>query len=354
MLKYLALLILLIPPLVAEESENDNESAENKWDRVAIFGDSRGELGEPSGLNEDILGKLLKLIQIQEVKAVFSTGDMVLGIGKKNHETPSPENLMAPAPEKDIYGNRWAKKGYVYSTEIFRKQLQAFSQLYKEKLGNTPFYPLIGYDEALGPDSLLIFKDHFGLKNVQIIDHYLVYSVTIGNASFIMLSTNYYDMGQKKIKEHVLSIPVLEWLSRELKEKAKTSPFLFVLGHEPAFSTTAPSGDYRGLDQEPFLRDVFWHLLQDNGVLAYICSDEHLYDRTDRQGVWQIISGGGGAPLTKRNLEKAFFHFLLMNIPVDAEENPVIDVLDVNGRIRDSFELKTNRRPIYQLRISKE
>lgn len=320
---------------------------------VAILGNSRSEEDNATGINEKVLSKVLNQVKTQNPKAVFFTGDLVIGMIADKQSLGAQEGaIVVPGPEKDIYNNRWKRNGFVYNNLAFEKQLQTFSGLYKQSLGNTPFYPIPGFYESLGPDSFEKFAKVFSIKDPHMIGNNFVYGVAIGDAYFVILSTTYYDPVKKTVVEHALSGSILGWLNKELKDKTQKYPYVFVIGYEPAFSTTSASGEYRGLDRADDQRDLFWKILQDNNVVAYIASHEHLYDRTDRGGLWQIISGGAGAPLTKRNLEKAFYHYLLLVVPNEPDFNPLLRVIDSNGVIRDEFELKTNRKPIYQLRIS--
>lgn len=349
MKKFILFLLLNAALFSVDTIPPDVPSGKTSGVKVAILGDSRGEPTDKKGFNEYVLGRLFSLIKRDNPQAVFFTGDLVLGLGESK-DVPESESSVS-APEKDLYGNRWKKKDLVYSPTIYAKQLANFSQLYQSKLGKIPFYSVLGFYESLGPNSFNIFNKQFNLQTQQVGNH-LVYSVPIGNAYFILVTTTYYNPTHKHVEEHYISQPLLDWLSKELKEKAANYPFVFVLGHEPAYSTTSASGYMSGLDSNDPMRDQFWKILQDNNVTAYISGREHLYDRSDRNGVWQIITGGAGAPLTQRNLEKAFYHYLLLTIPDDADNNPSLKVIDANGNIRDEFELKSNRKPIYQLRIS--
>jgi hypothetical protein len=70
-----------------------------------------------------------------------------------------------------------------------------------------------------------------------------------------------------------------DWLADDLA--ASNKPWKLVFGHEPAFER--PDDDYgdlrliSSLDKYPANRDLFWQLLQDNGVDAYICGQMHRY-----------------------------------------------------------------------------
>jgi 3',5'-cyclic AMP phosphodiesterase CpdA len=85
--------------------------------------------------------------------------------------------------------------------------------------------------------------------------------------------------------------PDLAWLEVQLlAAKTAGAEHIFVFGHEPALGITG---------RDDMLRDAaaFWELLVRHGVDAYICGHEHIYGRASRSGVYQVITGGAGAPL---------------------------------------------------------
>jgi hypothetical protein len=89
---------------------------------------------------------------------------------------------------------------------------------------------------------------------------------------------------------------------------------IFVFGHEPAFpigghlddclpdvgwflKDTSDSSRLIHIEE----RDRFWGMLETYDVDAYICGHEHNYGRQSVDGVYQIVSGGAGAPLYELN-----------------------------------------------------
>lgn len=325
--------------------------------RVAILGESFSDERDSMGFNEEIFGRLLRLISQKKPSAVIFAGDLALGLERKkgtSQVTYAPlENI--PGPETDVYGDNWPSEGYFYDSQSYRKELEAFSgmwsKIFDEKI---PFYPIVAKHEALGPGSAALFKDQFKVKNLASPDaSELAYTVPIGGALFVVFSTARYDEAAKSVVEHEISPALLDWLEDVLEEASKKYNFVFVIGNEPAFSTTASSGNYRGYDKHATQRDAFWKILLNYHVTAYFCAHERLYDRTNRYGIWQIISGGAGAPLYKREFDKAFYHYLLLTIPDNPKQSPKVQVYDVHGTLNDEFELTSNRYPVYQLRISK-
>ncbi len=247
------------------------------------------------------------------------------------------------------------KKGFYYDSDLYKKQIESFANLEQSILGaNTPFYPVMGIQDALGSDSKEILVNKFPVKNyVNLGKNQLVYTVALEDSYFIVLTTDFFDELLNLPIESQVSQNVLSWLDRELKDKAPYYHYIFVVGHKPAFSTTATAGEYNGLDKNPLIRDAFWKVLKDNNVLAYFCAFENLYDRSFRDGVWQVITGGAGSPLNKKNIFKAFYHYILLSLPRQVDKPPKAWVIDVNGKIRDTFDLVNSKHPIFQLRISK-
>lgn len=305
--------------------------------KIAILGDSRsdGEAGT-DGINKEILSKLMEMLKKYDPKAVFFTGDLTLGLEKEDEEDST--DIKNTMPEEDIMGNHWAKSGFVYNSISFTKQLNTFSEIYKQFAGTIPLYPLIGNHEAVGPDAISIFKEHFKITNAAPIDSlHLAYTVEIGNALFIMLATDYYSRRENQLVEHKLSAEQVKWLNKTMEDKSKFK-YKFVMGHEPGYSIKGIKDNKPvGLDKHPEARDVFWKILKDRGANAYICAHEHLYNRSTYESLLQVVSGGAGAPLEKGTNE-AFYHFIILEF--SGNELPKATVIDINGKTRDEFVIQ--------------
>lgn len=91
-----------------------------------------------------------------------------------------------------------------------------------------------------------------------------------------------------RVCEHLLA-----WIEQQLVGAPR---FVFVVGHEPAFPESRHTGD--SLDYYPADRDAFWQLLNNRGVLAYICGHTHYYSTySDQTGsTVQIDLGNAGNP----------------------------------------------------------
>lgn len=176
-----------------------------------------------------------------------------------------------------------------------------------------------------------------------------VYSFIYGRVHFISLNTNYWGTGYRSISNfgqksqdktainHALKhlggnregyvLPnQMEWLKNELDAAQKdiSVDWVFIILHEPPFPNgghvkdamywgTPGEGETGGYNDKDVplgdvldMRNKFWKIVSSKSkVLAVLCGDEHNYSRTlidssvhpdFRFPVWQIISGGCGAP----------------------------------------------------------
>ncbi len=176
-----------------------------------------------------------------------------------------------------------------------------------------------------------------------------VYSFTYGRIHFISLNTNYWGTGYRNISEFgqksqdktAINLALkhlggnregyvmrnqMEWLKNELDAAQKdiSVDWIFIILHEPPFPNgghvkdamywgTPGKGEDGGYNEKDVpmgdvidMRNRFWKTVSNKSkVLAVLCGDEHNYSRTlidssvhpdFRFPVWQIISGGCGAP----------------------------------------------------------
>jgi hypothetical protein len=326
-------------PVMAQGAAGDEE-----YVTTAILGDSRSDGKEGvGGINDKVLSRLFAMIKEKEPWALFFSGDLTLGLEEEEvAEELYQENAPTPPTQNSQQGDHWAQAGFVYDSKAFKESLEYFSTLQKKYLGpSIPLYPLIGNHEAVGPDAVKIFKDHFGITHDAPLDSaQLAYTVELGKILFIILATDYYSRDQNKLIEHTLSGGQKEWLEKTLSDRSSQFSSVFVIGHEPAFSVLGAAKSHPvGLDRFPDARDEFWTILKKYGVKAYICSHEHLYQTSKHDGVWQIVSGGAGAPLAPLKFG-GFFHYALLKIPMKSGAAPKLTVVDVDGVIKHEVVLE--------------
>jgi len=127
----------------------------------------------------------------------------------------------------------------------------------------------------------------------------------------------------------------LNWLREQLAKHHDQAVILLL--HHPVFSSGA-HGDELGLG--------VWlpTLLEGSSVIAVISGHEHSYERSAYQGIYYLVSGGGGSPFReKRNPNphsKVFVishHFIVMD-----RQGPILEVRVLKPDLTelDSFEIK--------------
>ncbi len=179
--------------------------------------------------------------------------------------------------------------------------------------------------------------------------HENVYSFNYGRVHFISLNTNYWATGYRNLstfaqksqdktainlalkhlggnREGYVMANQMEWLANELDAAQKDSnvDWIFIILHEPPFPNgghvkdgmywgTPGEGELGGYNNPDVpmgdvidMRNRFWKIVSSKSkVLGVLCGDEHNYSRTlidssvnpdFKFPVWQIISGGCGAP----------------------------------------------------------
>jgi Calcineurin-like phosphoesterase len=281
-----SLLLFGTPQRASCQLKNSIEEKNPEEFQVVILGDSSINAIGLSGEEEkssQILSHLFKIIKVINPDAIFFTGNLTKGLSEDTPEN-SVDNLYLQEDRLPT------KKKYVYTDEAYKKQLDAFSGILKKNLGELiPFYPLIGENQLGGENAVKVFIKHFGITNLAPLDApQLAYSVNVGNGFFVAIGTDWYDPNKSPSTIGNAEIKMLNWLFDILHENINKGKYLFVLGHEPAYSTTGTSGNYQGMDKNPEELSLFWKILRVNGVNAYFSGRERLFDRSNRQGVWQI------------------------------------------------------------------
>ncbi len=105
------------------------------------------------------------------------------------------------------------------------------------------------------------------------------YSIDYGNAHFICLSTEINLYGIQR-----------DWLENDLLNASQSSDWIFVFFHRPPYS----SGDHGSYLPA---RNAWCSLFEDYGVDIVFNGHDHDYERSLVNGVYYIVTGGGGAPL---------------------------------------------------------
>ncbi len=283
--------------------------------RFAVMGDTRDYSGD--GINVKTMKAILEKIKPEEVDFIVVTGDMITGSAKSS-----------------IHGNRLKKwKGII------------------ERYG-IPFYIGVGNHEIESEMSENIVRSIFEMpENGPSGFKELIYSFDYKNAHFVMLDTeafnNFHAIGEtqlKWLKEDVeknqkktifIHSPATGGLSITPKEPHDSARVCFIFGHDPAYPVYNHIGS--SLDKYAVERDELWGIFKKYKVSAYICGHEHLYNRAIHDGVYQIISGGGGAHVSAPEEKGGFYNFIVIDVKDDGAIG--IIVKDINGFVKDALAL---------------
>ena len=181
-----------------------------------------------------------------------------------------------------------------------------------------PLYPAIGNHELKGGHQCRAIY----IREARPPGGKAYYSFQHLNAFFISLDT--------EEDGHVNSIgpAQMDWLKTELEGRPK-SDATFVFLHRPIF----PVGVYR--DQPLKNRHELHALFKADHVIAVFQGHEHMYARTEKDGVHYFHAAGGGAPLYK-GYGGEFFYYLRVTI---SPGHVRVQAVDVDGKVRDDAEI---------------
>ncbi len=153
-------------------------------------------------------------------------------------------------------------------------------------LANVPLLPSMGNHERKSS----LFRSYFDLPGEE-----WYYSYRIGPVHVTVID-NYRDLG---FEGDWRATPQGQWLLADL-EAAAAAPWRIALFHTPVYSR-GPHGklDDQGLPQEAPMRFALQELLpllKQHGYRLTINGHDHVYERSELDGLVMLTTGGGGAP----------------------------------------------------------
>ncbi len=252
------------------------ETIQGKFSFVVI-GDNRS--------GDDLYKKLVAMIVARRPDFVVNTGDMIVHPGDKKE---------------------WAS---------FWELSKPITVPYFLSVGNHDAHPKVPLSEKTYREEV----DQPGNE--------LYYSFVAGNSLFIVLDSYLDDQEQKIIGQQY------QWLLEVLEHAKQKHRFVFL--HHPLYTDPGKGKHpHGGLDSHPEDRDRLEALLMKYRVTAVFAGHEHYYERRMVDGFPHIITGGGGAPMYAREEDGGFNHFILVSVDGDKVN---VEVIDINGKIRDRF-----------------
>ncbi|TKJ36835.1 hypothetical protein CEE37_14720 [candidate division LCP-89 bacterium B3_LCP] len=303
--------------------------------RFAVLADGRGSYGAGEryveGVNKRTMEALLNHIYNQDVSFITFPGDLV--------------------------------NGYISDPKDLEYEYRSWKRVVQPIAGRIPIYEGMGNHDItahffegdreddciprLGPEAAeVIFAKHFvnplngpiprNPEDPPYSEN--VYSLDWGNSHFVMLNTNYFQKGSGKSVAHKrgdregnLRQEQLDWLDDDLRNaRDRGQKHLFVFTHEPAF----PNGGHKhdamwwngNIPEVIEVRNKFWRILCNYGVLAAFFGDEHNFslakiDSTVNKDfsipVWQIVTGGAGAPYYNHDTDVPWAHTVKSFYPLN-------------------------------------
>ncbi len=304
---------------VKEDTIQSESLVSDEKVRFVVLADSRGL---DHGVNSEIVRKIL---------------------GEVKQLSPQPEFAIMPGDLTD------GSKTY----EGVKSQLSYFKELITEYYPIEFYYPGIGNHEMrAGKNGEKAFLETFSEFDAQFLKgyHRTGYYFDVGDARLFMLNSDHTG------ELHKITGKQLDWVKANIDSK-KSRNFFFL--HEPPYPTGAEEGN--SLDKHREARDIFWKFADTTTGAIVFCGHEHNYSRrlidksfNEKIGkksyrfsnqVYQIISGGFGAPLypqytNKKNIvipPAPRYHFTI----VDMDRSGVnIQAVDIDGNIIDTFQVK--------------
>jgi len=235
--------------------------------------------------NHDVHRKIVGLILTFKPQAVFSTGDQV-NDGRVAAEWAVFNEIVAPICE------------------------------------TSEFYPLLGNHER---NAELYFK------NFRLPGNERWYAVRKGPVLFLMLDSN-WPIGPGS-NQHA-------WLEKELQNVSVDVKFVTVLFHHPILSS-GPYPDEKNLGRR------LLPLLEKYRVDIVFVGHDHVYERSFKDGITHVTTGGGGAPLHIKlrhnpygQLFASVHHFCVLRV---AGRTLEVRVYDTEMGLVDEFRVKSRR-----------
>lgn len=180
-----------------------------------------------------------------------------------------------------------------------------------------PYFLAIGNHSVEDEGDEAVWKEKMDLPGNE-----LYYSWTVGRSLFVVLDTHIPG------REFKIEGAQLEWLKRTLDPERYDHQFVFL--HAPLFLNKGARHYGESLDRHPKLRDELEDLFENKRVAMVFSGHEHKYEKRNVDGVWYVISGGGG----QRLYGTTFCHFVLVRVDGSRVE---VKVVDKEGVLQDEF-----------------
>ena len=247
-----------------------------RWS-FAVAGDDRTDVTaspvDPTGINTEVLKKLLRSMREKKPRVLLFTGDLVYG-----------ENLRI--------------------RDKIMEQFNAWKGLVKSEVPDLPILPLRGNHELNGDPNgiawIAAFKADLDANKVSYFPNQKGFSYSYspkGHPEIVVIGLDQC----MPATPHRVDLEGLEEALKQAKENG--AKHIFVFAHEMAF-TCGMHPDSDNMAAHPTDRDKFLELLKNYGCEYFFAGHDHLYDWMEiKNWRWpktyalnQIVAGTAGAP----------------------------------------------------------
>ena len=207
-----------------------------------------------------------------------------------------------------------------------------FKSITKSLRASASFYAVLGNHEAGGES---VFTSLFSNPG-----NGRWYSEDVGGIRFIML--DYLSpLGKEDLQ--------YKWLDGELKAPAGGNKFTVVIVHKPLLST-----GYHGHEKWESAGDL-GKLFRERGVALVIAGHDHDYERLEKDGLVQLVTGGGGGAGLRGQRYKSPYskifakvnHYCLISV---CGEVLKVEAFDLDNKLIDTFEIRSKQSAVPKAR----
>lgn len=196
-------------------------------------------------------------------------------------------------------------------------QWERFNSITSRLRAAAEFYPALGNHEK----GARLYFDNFSLPGNE-----RWYSVSYPGLLFIILDSG---VNLEPGSEQYL------WLEKELKT-ANPSKFKVAVFHNPPFSTGPHGGEER-------LRNSIVPLFEKYGVDIVFTGHDHDYERSFYNGIYYIVTGGGGAPMRRQDGDSQYSEKFLCALHfceiIPSGDELIVTVYDSSLKVIDAFKV---------------
>lgn len=247
----------------------------------------------------------------------FSEVIVIYGDGRTNHEMHQQivNEILELEPQMVFHTGDLVEDGNSST------QWEIFNEITFELMENTEFYPALGNHERNSD----LYYDNFELPNNE-----QWYSVDYYGIHFVVLDSN---VDTSTTSEQY------GWLQSDLEAVENQKDFIVLIFHHPPFTV----GKHSEAEE---LRTTIVPLFEEYNVDLAFSGHDHNYQRNLYNGIYYIVTGGGGAPLYGQATTKSYnqkflasYNFCTLEIVDDDmlvkaydESSNLIDEITIEGQ----------------------